>query len=519
MNVGGYPTKSDTSAASMPSVSQRQTAFDGVWQRIKPGTEKFGGEVDFEITVESNSDVVDGNGTATLDCELAHGTGIVTGSTIEATGTLKETNAKFIKENGEISNDGQTITWSNNVTWRRRTHTKSACAPSWTLVIVPDDADIKPRRGVPTLKVSEFCNLVSQHGVNAPSYITPSEGLNDWSGFAGQRLKLERVEYPSMRGPLTGHAYGTTKWDMEDANTLKDWCKNQKGITARLRTDDDAARGWASNSPGFAWWYTPGELRNSVAEFELQGRPVAAGQPRIAFGTDMLKVLDLEAKGQVTKATKAYYWAHRYCRPGKSNDIDLRNMVTYHVFVQLEWDNLPNTTTVCELAWRQGISAYKGQSNFFEDWGREEHAGTRTEMAKAIESHGSAMIMPWRPTLSEIRIIDIPKSASEFKKYMETYGTEDPTERGKRFVNVEVTEGTVRLSNRSRADLMKAILSYIGQDRTYSETTRNCQHFGADFFSYLTGKDVKPYSAISRAFVWNAPKQNLARFLYDPDLS
>merc|ERR1711904_315559 len=110
-------------------------------------------------------------------------------------------------------------------------------------------------------------------------------------------------------------------------------------------------------------------------------------------------------------------WAHRYPRPGKGNNIDFRNMVTYHVFVQLEWDNLPNTTTVCELAWRQGISAYKGQSNYFEDWGGEEHKRKQTELAEAIESHGSAMMMPWRPTLSEIRIIDIPKSASEFKQY------------------------------------------------------------------------------------------------------
>jgi hypothetical protein len=140
-------------------------------------------------------------------------------------------------------------------------------------------------------------------------------------------------------------------------------------------------------------------------------------------------------------------------------------------------------------------------------------------MFKAFENHGGAMMFPWRPTLSEVRMIDIPKSPSEFKEYMAKYGTSDVGEKGKRFLNAESVEGTVILMNRSRADLMKAILSYIGQDRTYSETTRNCQHFGADFYTYLTGKDSKPFSAISRAFVWDSPQGNLARFLYDPAIS
>lgn len=496
-----------------------QTAFDGVWQRIHPGTEEHGGEVHLEIVVQSTSDVLAGAGTVTLDAEVACGTGKVSGNSIEASGVLKEHNQEFIQHVGKISDDGQTITWDNEVIWRRRviTHTKAACAPSWTLMIVPDHIDIKPRRGVPTLKVSEFCHLLSQENVNGPCYITASEGLNGWSGFAGQQLKLERVACPHLKGPLTGRTYNEIKWDMKDVNSLKDWCNEHDNITARLRVDDAAARGWASTSPGFALWYTPGELRQNFAEVIVQGRRVVAGQSRIAFGTDMLKILDLETKGQMAKATKAYLWAHRYCKPGKGNEIDLRNMVTYHVFVQLEWDNLPNTTTVCELAWRQGLSAYKGQSNFFEDWG-EGHAGGQTEMAKAFESHGSAMIMPWRPTQAEIRIIDIPKSASEFKEYMEKFGTSDVGEKGKRFVKAEVTEGKVCLMNRSRADLMKAILSYIRHDGTYSETARNCQHFGADFFSYLTRKDVQPYSAISRAFVWHPPKANLERFLYDLEL-
>ena len=84
-----------------------------------------------------------------------------------------------------------------------------------------------------------------------------------------------------------------------------------------------------------------------------------------------------------------------------------------------------------------------------------------------------------------------------------------------RFVDpVLAYSGEVCLTYRSMENLLQYCLNYILSDPTYSEESRNCQTFAADFFSFLCAKKkVKPFYHLNQIFY--IPKQTA--FLYDPN--
>jgi hypothetical protein len=129
---------------------------------------------------------------------------------------------------------------------------------------------------------------------------------------------------------------------------------------------------------------------------------------------------------------------------------------------------------------------YKGKANWFDD--RDE------ELTTLYKAFPSEMIQPWLSSASEIRCYDVPaKSLDEFKEYIEKY-------LGSRFIDPHYTfSHPVRLTFRSKANIVQYLINYISRDGHYSEITRNCQTLAADLCSFLAGKKgVVPFHPFNR---------------------
>lgn len=167
----------------------------------------------------------------------------------------------------------------------------------------------------------------------------------------------------------------------------------------------------------------------------------------------------------------------------------------------VEWSH-GEYTTVLELAWLGGLGGYGGKSNWYDD-----RDAKRPALYKSMPA---ALKMPWRPDRSEVRVLDVgAKNLREFKKFLQRY--EGATGR---FLDPDIAASApVRLSHRSRDDVLRAVLNCARNDVGYSEQNRNCQTFAADMFALLTGlHSEEPYTAVVRAF----HKQRLDHFLCDP---
>ena len=106
------------------------------------------------------------------------------------------------------------------------------------------------------------------------------------------------------------------------------------------------------------------------------------------------------------------------------------------------------------------------------------------------------MTVPWRDSLSEIRVFDVDaKNVEEFLEFMGRYEGLD-----KRFYDIRKTfSHATRLTFRSREHIAQYLINYCRRARTYSEIQRNCQTFAADFCAFLAGKkDVQPFHPINR---------------------
>lgn len=189
---------------------------------------------------------------------------------------------------------------------------------------------------------------------------------------------------------------------------------------------------------------------------------------------------------------------HRYVKRKES----LKDRITYHTGVLIEWDH-GQFTTIIELAWLRGMGGFAGNSSWCED----SFTGKRTKMYEAMPD---CLKAPWDTHRSEIRMIDHQsKTLEEFKAYMKKY-------EGKRYVHPEIkASGDVRLTYRSLADLAQYCNSYSLRDTTYAEAGRNCQTFAVDFFTFLTGKvkEAEPYYPVKVIY-----KERRHMFLYQPEM-
>lgn len=222
----------------------------------------------------------------------------------------------------------------------------------------------------------------------------------------------------------------------------------------------------------------------------------------------MLSAIAEEASVEA-KAVRIHSIAHRYARGGKPETT--KESITWHSLILLEWDHGRHCTVV-ELATLNGVGGRRGKSNWYHD--KLEH---NTQLYKAMPQE---MIMPWKGHFAELRSADVEaKSLESFMEYMTKYT--GPT---LRFVEPQVqhtvepsfaqASSNVRLWHRSRSDVARYLLNYMGRDRRYTEEFRNCQSFASDFFSFVAGKkDTRPFHQANRLLYQN--RSHL--FLYDPD--
>ena len=130
---------------------------------------------------------------------------------------------------------------------------------------------------------------------------------------------------------------------------------------------------------------------------------------------------------------------------------------------------------------------------------------------KLLNALPHCLKLPWLSNFSEIRILDHhAKNLDYFKSFLSKYSGDKPPAR---FKNPEVAySGDVKLSHRSMKDLVQYCLNYILSDPSYSEESRNCQTFAADFFSFLCASpNTKPFYPLNR--LRYEPRREL--FLYE----
>jgi hypothetical protein len=220
----------------------------------------------------------------------------------------------------------------------------------------------------------------------------------------------------------------------------------------------------------------------------------------------MVKTMEQEAsdgRGHGdSKCTKLHLISHRYAT-GARREMP-RDKLTYHSIVVLEWDH-GQYVTVIESAYLHGLSGNAGKSNWFED-----KSEPLTNIYKAFSP---CMVIPWQTDMMEIRCNDVPHSRDilQFKKYISKY-----TGSKKRFLDPHYTYSSdCRLTFSSKTHIAQYLCNYIRRDSGYSELSRNCQTFAADFFGFLAGKkDIQPFHAINRVDYQNRAHN----FLYNADM-
>lgn len=341
-----------------------------------------------------------------------------------------------------------------------------------------EDGSIKPRRAILPVRASDFFDSL----VLTDDFRWIFSGsLNGWPALNCLELRSITIKKKGMMS-----ASIVRLWDAENNPEgtqpafPSDGCK---AVRATLRMAPWTARGWYPECPGCVWWF--------FAECR-QG-------PSFAYGRDMLSAIEAEAAGAIPQAVRIHLFAHRYSRGGKPETT--KEGMTWHSLLLLEWDHGRHATVV-ELATLNGVGGRRGKSNWYHD--KLEH---NTALYKAMPPE---MILPWKGHYAEVRCADVPaRNADEFMAYLKEY--EGPKQR---FVEpTHQHEGDVRLCYRSKVDIARYLLNYMGRDRRYTEESRNCQSFAADFFSFAAGKkDIKPFHKANRILYKN--RSHL--FLYDP---
>mmetsp|Transcript_2807 Transcript_2807/g.4305 ORF Transcript_2807/g.4305 Transcript_2807/m.4305 type:complete len:570 (-) Transcript_2807:228-1937(-) len=238
-------------------------------------------------------------------------------------------------------------------------------------------------------------------------------------------------------------------------------------------------KGWSESAEGFVWRFTPKII---------DGTGDVIHSADLSVGTDILKSASSD---KLIK--KVYAFAHRYTPEGWSWRLDktIRDMLTYHAAVFIEWQDA-SYGTIVELAWQNGIGGYKGKSNWYADKNARE-----TELFRTMLEKVPTMVRPWHNDRHELRINDIPIAThEEFVKFMDDYSKPGPEQR---FFDVHGYKNKKMASpalfgRNTEKQLYQALLNYNkNSGGSYSEVAMNCQTFQADLFTWLTGKDTSVF--------------------------
>lgn len=222
-------------------------------------------------------------------------------------------------------------------------------------------------------------------------------------------------------------------------------------------------KGWAENSLGFVFWYTPASL----------------GGPSMHFGETDLLAHAVEGR----TAKRVYAFAHRYKQDKSYNLVSrIKDFYTYHAAVLVQWSDA--RYSVIELAWLDGLGGYRGKSNWYED----KEAKEGTELYHTMQSDAQGMIRPWQSSRSEIRVLDVDVSSpEEFQEFITKYSKDDKFQRFYDVHGLFATDAEVTPA-RSQHQVFEGLLRYLeNTDGVYSEDANNCQTLQADLYEWLTG--------------------------------
>eukprot|EP00929_Paragymnodinium_shiwhaense_P007718 TRINITY_DN111630_c0_g1_i1.p1 TRINITY_DN111630_c0_g1~~TRINITY_DN111630_c0_g1_i1.p1 ORF type:complete len:532 (-),score=69.70 TRINITY_DN111630_c0_g1_i1:71-1666(-) len=370
---------------------------------------------------------------------------------------------------------------------------KSSNPHIWHAKVMTDDfkdpkfcmptAQIKPRRGLPMIKVSDLLSRLKE----ADGQYVLEGPLNAWSGLCNLTL----VSLTCKKGGLTSAITGIKKihrlWDARQgtkAPPLPKALEIPKGTRATFWAAPGTDLGWSPTSTGFCWWYS--EERDIL--------------PWCVFGEDIIDKLQEDCYASAT-ATRAHVFAHRYPR-AKSETLEQRNF--WHTGLMVEWSH-GKFSTIIELGWRSAVGAC-GICLWCEDKGK--------RLSQAVPS---AMQVPWESTRSEVRVLDINlKSKEDLEAYMQRFSPAAgiPLKEQRFLEPVVCSSADVRLRSKTQIDIAGYALSYIRANRRYDLLAGNCQCFAADLFGFLCGlQDYQPYHPLVQA----AYKSRKHAFLYIAD--
>lgn len=204
----------------------------------------------------------------------------------------------------------------------------------------------------------------------------------------------------------------------------------------------------------------------------------------INYGTNIIKNTIEERDAA---CTKVHMINHRYASPDKPEST--RDRLLYHTIILLEWDH-QKYCSVVEIGFLNGLGGYKCRSNWFED-------KDVTPYNQLYDAFPNECVLPWKLTLSEIRVTNVPFKDKEdlITNYMNKYEGHQG-----RFVDINCSfSHEVRLTFNRRSHIATYLVNYILRDKTYSEMKRNCQTFAADLCGFLAGKkDVSPYHPVNQ---------------------
>jgi hypothetical protein len=401
----------------------------------------------------------------------------------------------------------------------------------WTAQLVGEGVPVKPRRGMPfPVTAKDFLSSVKRIGT--PSIEAHAEAgyddlyhrdarhessdceaeearwvfkgvLNGWPGLTLLEVREVYAEEPesllrkmlpstSRKKKIWGsHSHGNERGiDLADAiNIFTVTGSKDAVITVELRAPTWSSQGWSSTSPGFVMWIEGANVdeRNSCIPSNLT----------INFGTNIIKST-IETRDPA--CTMVHMVNHRYASPNRIESA--RDRLLYHSIVLLEWDH-QNYCSVVEIGFLNGLGGYKCKSNWVED-------KDATPYSQIYAAFPSELVLPWKTTLSEIRVTNVPFKNKDdlIENYMKTYEG-----RQGRFVDTNCSfSHEVRLTFNLRSHIATYLVNYILRDKTYSEMKRNCQTFAADLCGFLAGKkDVSPYHPVNQIQYHNSTHT----FLYE----
>ncbi len=280
---------------------------------------------------------------------------------------------------------------------------------------------IKPRRGDPTVKASDFLSsLVCLHDNNnsGMSRWVFSGVLNGWPGLTC--LELLRIEF---KGQLPRwRTFWSPDKDQPPSFPVRSSYQIVSDVRLILRSPAWTAHGWSSDSLGYVFWN------------ELSG---------LNYGTNLLtNITDPNSQ-----CRNVHMISHRYAKEKESH----KDKITYHSLALLEWDH-QKYCSVVEIAYLNGVAGYYGRSNWYHD--RDDTTGSA--LYRNIHPE---MVTPWKDNLSEIRVHDVPvRNFEQFKTdFMERY-----TGPQERFLDVHYTfSHKVRLTFSSKFHIANYLINYI----------------------------------------------------------